>query len=134
MTKYLIAYAGAAVLFFAVDLIWLGVVAKNFYRSALGELLLEQPNMLAATLFYLVFVAGVVIFAVAPALASQNAWRALLLGALFGLFTYGTYDMTNLATLKGWPIKVVIVDIVWGSVLTGAAALAGYGAVRLFER
>ena len=90
--------------------------------------------MLAATLFCLVFVAGVVIFAVAPALASQNAWRALLLGALFGLFTYGTYDMTNLATLKGWPIKVVIVDIVWGSVLTGAAALAGYGAVRLFER
>lgn len=134
MSKYVIAYAGTAVVFFAIDMIWLGSVAKTFYRNALGGMLLEQPNMVAAALFYLVFIIGIVIFCVAPALEAQSWHRALALGALFGFFTYATYDMTNLATLKGWPLKVVIVDIVWGTVLTGLSALAGYGAVSALVR
>jgi uncharacterized membrane protein len=134
MTKYLIAYAGTALVFFAFDMVWLTRIARNFYRDALGDLLLQPPNMVAAGLFYSVFIVGIVIFAVAPALAAQSWGRALLLGALFGFFTYATYDMTNLATLKGWPLKVVVVDILWGSALTGVSALAGYAAVSAFSR
>jgi uncharacterized membrane protein len=134
MSKYLIAYAGTTVVFFAIDMIWLSVIARNFYRNALGDMLLEQPNMMAAALFYSVFIVGIVIFCVAPALTAQSWLRALSLGALFGFFTYATYDMTNLATLKGWPVRVVIVDIIWGTVLTGLSAAAGYGAVSAFTR
>jgi uncharacterized membrane protein len=134
MTKYLIAYAGTALVFFAIDMVWLTAIARSFYRDALGGLLLDPPNMIAAGLFYAVFIVGIVIFAVAPALAAGSWGRALLLGALFGFFTYATYDMTNLATLKGWPLKVVVVDILWGSALTGVSALAGYAAVSAFSR
>jgi uncharacterized membrane protein len=128
--QYLVAYIATAVVFFAVDFVWLGVVAKAFYRDRLGALMAEQVNMPVAGLFYLVFVAGIVIFAVAPALAEGSWTRALLFGALFGFFAYGTYDMTNLATLRDWPAIVSVVDMAWGTALTGLSATAGYGVAR----
>lgn len=127
---YVVAYITTAVSFLAIDFIWLGYIAKDFYRREIGTLLLEKFNMAAAVGFYLIFVVGILIFAVLPALQA-GSWRtALIYGALFGFFTYATYDMTNLATLKGWSVSVVVVDMAWGAFLTGVAALAGYFATR----
>jgi uncharacterized membrane protein len=128
MAKHLLAYGVTLAVFLGLDLVWLGVIAGGLYRSWIGHVLMEKPNLGAAALFYLVFVVGIVIFAVAPALAA-GSWRpALIYGALFGFFTYLTYDMTNLATIKGWPIAMVIADVLWGSFVTAAAAWAGYAA------
>lgn len=127
-----IAYVTALVTFVVVDLVWLAVVAKSFYRSQLGGLLADQFNMVAALAFYLIYVVGVVIFAVVPALRS-GAWTdALLFGALFGFFCYATYDLTNLATLKGWPLTLSLVDMAWGAALTGGTALAAYTVASRF--
>lgn len=109
-------------IFFAVDMVWLGLVAKNFYVSQIGHLM-GPVNWTAAILFYLVFLVGLVIFAIQPAFLAGSVGKALLLGALFGFFTYATYDLTNLATLKDWPLLVTIVDMAWGTVL-GAAVSA----------
>ncbi|NWG46939.1 MAG: DUF2177 family protein [Alphaproteobacteria bacterium] len=131
MRTHLIAYAGSLIAFLAIDYLWLTRVALDFYRSRIGELLLERPNLAVAGLFYLFYVVGVVVFAVGPALKAGD-WRlALAYGALFGLIAYGTYDITNLATLKGWSPTVAVVDILWGGVLTATSALAGYAAVKL---
>jgi uncharacterized membrane protein len=127
---YIVAYIAAATGFLLLDFLWLGFVAKAFYRQEIGALLLEKFNMTAAIGFYLVFVVGIVIFAVAPALQAGSWKTALLYGALFGFFTYATYDMTNLATLKGWSLSVTFVDIAWGTCLTGVGALLGYIAAR----
>lgn len=127
---YALAYAATALTFLLLDLIWLGLVAKPLYQQEIGPLLLETFNVAAAVGFYLVFIAGVVIFAVAPALHGGSWKSALLYGALFGFFAYSTYDMTNLATLKGWSQTLTAVDITWGTFVTGTAALAGYGATR----
>lgn len=109
-----------------IDGIWLGVVANRLYKSQLGPLLLEKPNMVAAVLFYIIFVVGIVVFAVMPAVAAGD-WRvALGYGALLGLVTYATYDLTNLATLKDFPVKIVIVDLIWGTVLTATVATLTY--------
>jgi uncharacterized membrane protein len=127
---YVVAYIAAATVFLLLDFLWLGFVAKTFYRQEIGALLLEKFNKTAAIGFYLIFVVGVVIFAVLPALQAGSWKTALLYGALFGFFTYATYDMTNLATLKGWSFPVTVVDIAWGAFLTGISALAGYLATR----
>ncbi|ODR99138.1 hypothetical protein AUC69_09415 [Methyloceanibacter superfactus] len=127
---YFVAYIAAAAGFLLLDFLWLGFVAKGFYRQEIGALLLDQFNMVAAIGFYLVFVVGIVIFAVLPALQTGSWKTALLYGALFGFFTYATYDMTNLATLKGWSLSVTFVDIAWGTLLTGTASLLGYAAAR----
>ena len=119
------AYLATLVAFVAIDLIWLGVVAKDFYRRALGPLMAEPINWGAAMAFYAVFAIGIVVFAVLPALASGGPWRGLGLGLLFGFFAYATYDLTNLATLKGFPLKLALVDMAWGALLTGAAAAIG---------
>jgi uncharacterized membrane protein len=124
--QYIVAYIATAVVFFVADFVWLGVVMKGFYRDRLGALMAEQVNIPVAGLFYLAFVLGIVIFAVAPALSAGSWGRALLFGALFGFFAYGTYDMTNWATLRDWPAAVSIVDLAWGTVLTGVSATAGY--------
>lgn len=126
MIMYIAAYAGSALVFFVLDFIWLSQVALQFYSSRLGDLLLEKPNIGAAAIFYLMYVAGIVIFAVSPALRADSIWTALMFGALFGFFAYATYDMTNYATLKNWPLTVVIVDITWGTCLTALSAAAGY--------
>ena len=131
--KYVIAYLGTAVIFFVLDFIWLVFIAKSFYRSELGELLTEEPKMAAAGIFYVVYVLGIVIFAVLSGLRGESVLMTVLLGALFGLCCYGTYDMTNFATLKNWPLKVVVVDITWGVVLTSVSAVGGYTAVKAFH-
>lgn len=132
MIAAFVAYAAGAVTFFALDMLWLGVVAREFYRRGYGDMLLDQPLYGPAALFYLAYVAGVVFFAVWPALQGGGWITALGYGALLGLLCYGTYDMTNLATLKGWPVRVAIVDMAWGTILTGTAAVAAYAAARSF--
>lgn len=130
--QYVIAYFAAALVFFALDMVWLAGVAKNFYFSRLGDLVRERPDFVVAGVFYAGYVAGIVYFAIAPALASGGFARALVNGALVGLLAYGTYDMTNLATLRGYPAEVAIVDIIWGMFLTATAAGAGYAAAHRF--
>ncbi len=127
---YAVAYVATALGFLVLDIIWLGFVAKNLYQREIGHLLLEDFNMVAAFAFYLMFIAGVVIFAVAPALQAGSWKTALLFGALFGFFTYATYDLTNLATLKGWSTTMTVVDIAWGAVLTSVSSVIGYTATR----
>jgi uncharacterized membrane protein len=126
MTKYLIAYVGTLFAFLAIDMVWLGLIAKDYYRAGIGHLMLESPNLSAAAAFYLLYVVGIVIFAVTPAMTAGTWTKAALFGALFGFFAYATYDMTNLATLKSWPLSISIVDMMWGTCLTAAAATLGY--------
>ena len=126
MDQYAKIYVAALVGFLAIDMLWLGVVARGFYRRHLGFLFADQVNWWAAFSFYLLFVAGVLVFAVVPALQAGSLSRALLLGGLLGLLTYGTYDLTNLATLKNWPLVVTLVDMAWGTVLTAAVSGIGY--------
>jgi uncharacterized membrane protein len=125
--QLIIAYGASAVVFFGLDLLWLGVIARGFYARQMGDLLREQPGLGIAGLFYAGYVGGIVLFAVLP----SQSWRsALLLGLALGVVAYGTYDFTNLATLRRWPVGLALVDLAWGSVLTGLAATAGYLAVR----
>ena len=125
--SYAIAYAATAFVFLAIDYVWLAFVAKDFYARSIGHLMRDAPDFGAAAVFYLFYVAGVVFFAVLPA----ESWKgALLRGALLGLLAYGTYDMTNLATLKGWPWRMAAVDMAWGAFLTATAAIGGYLSFR----
>jgi uncharacterized membrane protein len=112
--------------FFAVDLLWLGVIARNFYQKRLADFLSDQVNWSAAIVFYLLYILGIMIFAILPAVERDSGMKAVVLGVLFGFFTYATYDLTNLATLKDWPLAIVVVDILWGMVLTGTVATAGF--------
>ena len=125
MTRLVIGYLLTALVFFAIDLVWLGVVARGLYRRYLGHLL-GDVNWTAAVIFYLLFIVGIFIFAITPAVNRESATHAVIMGALFGFFTYATYDLTNLATLDGWPLEIVFIDILWGVVLTASVALAGY--------
>lgn len=126
-------YAVMLVVFLAIDLLWLGVIARRFYLKHLGRFFSERVNWAAAFVFYLLFLAGMMIFAVQPALEQNSLSRALALGALYGLFTYATYDLTNLATLKEWPVPIVVVDILWGMILSGLVSATGFlAATRLF--
>ncbi len=130
MLKYFVAYAVTATVFLLVDLVWLGFAAKAFYRTNIGALLADQINVTAAVIFYLLYIAGIVIFAISPALES-GSWRtSLIMGSLFGFFAYATYDMTNLATLRDWPVAVAVVDMAWGAFLTGLSATAGFFAAK----
>lgn len=130
VARFLGIYGGTLVAFLALDALWLGVVARGFYARQLGEMLRDDPRWGAAVLFYLIYVAGVVVLAVLPALELRSPGRALALGALLGLVAYAAYDLTNLATLKGFPIRMVVVDLAWGTVLTAVVAWAGYGVGR----
>ena len=112
--------------FLAIDLVWLSLIARKFYAQYLGYLMKTNINYVAAGLFYLFFVIGLVVFSVLPAL-EKNSWtQALLLGALLGLVSYATYDLTNLATIKDWPLIVTIVDMIWGTVLGASVSLTSY--------
>jgi uncharacterized membrane protein len=124
--KAFLVYLITVPIFFIIDLFWLGVIAKGFYRKHLGYLMRPEINWFAAILFYLLFIIGIVLFAVRPALELQSPVRALVFGALFGFFTYATYDLTNLATVKDWPVLVTVIDLIWGTVLCGAVALGSY--------
>jgi len=123
--QYIYLYLLTVPIFFIIDMVWLGVIARGFYQTQLANFL-GPVNWTAAIVFYLIYIVGIIIFAVAPALAQSSLYKAVLLGALFGFFTYATYDFTNLATLKDWPLTVVLVDVVWGAVLSGSVAAASY--------
>ena len=123
---FLKLYCIALPIFFAIDMVWLGVAAKNFYDKHIGFLMKANVNWVAAILFYLLFIAGLVAFVVAPAIEKGSWVRALLFGALFGLITYATYDLTNLATLRDWPLVVTVVDLIWGMVLAASVSFATY--------
>lgn len=131
LTQYIYIYLVTIPVFFLIDMLWLGVVAKDFYRSQLTDFL-GPVNWPAALIFYFLYIIGIIIFAVSPALQSGTIMKALTLGALFGFFAYATYDFTNLATLKDWPLKVVLVDVLWGAVLTGSVASASYWLAKTF--
>lgn len=130
MLNYLAAYGATALAILALDVVWLAVIAKSFYRGSIGHLMADPPNLVAGGVFYLLYPVGILLFAVTPAPWSGPLrlvpWsQAVLAGALFGLFAYATYDLSNLATLRGWPLRLTLVDIVWGTALTAAAAAAG---------
>lgn len=132
MTKYLAAYAATIVVFAALDLLWLGLVAKSIYQQGIGHLMADRPNFMVAALFYAVFAMGLMVFAVAPG-GSATAWnKTLLTAALLGFFAYATYDLTNLATLKNWPIGLSVLDMVWGTALSVVAASAGKAVLDRF--
>lgn len=126
LVSFLKLYLLTVPVFFLIDLLWLGLLAKPFYRSQLADFLGERFNWPAAVLFYLIFIVGILLFAVLPALERESLQHALVWGALFGFFTYATYDLTNLATLPGWPITIVVVDILWGTFLCASVAAASY--------
>lgn len=111
---YLKLYALTIPVFFIVDILWLGVIAKGFYRKNLNSILSPDVNWAAAVTFYLIYIAGILFFAVRPALNNSSLGHAAVMGALFGFFTYATYDLTNMATIKDWPLIIVVVDIIWG--------------------
>jgi len=123
IVAYLKCYLLTFVVFLIVDGIWLGLAAQRFYQKQIGPLLASKPNLIAAGIFYLIFIAGLVVFVILPGLQDGNLGRAVLRGALFGLVTYATYDLTNLATLKGWPILLTLVDLGWGTLLGALTTL-----------
>lgn len=126
MLTFLKLYAVSFIIFFAIDLFWLGIVAKKLYQAEIGHLLKTDVNWVAAILFYLLFIGGLVIFVLMPAVEAGNLWKAVLLGALFGFITYATYDLTNLATLKDWPLKITIIDLFWGTFLGLSTSTISY--------
>ncbi|MGB6607933.1 MAG: DUF2177 family protein [Atribacterota bacterium] len=119
-------YFIALPVFFALDMVWLGLAAKNFYREQIGFLMKTNIHWLAAIIFYLLFIAGLVFFVISPSVEKKSWLNALFVGALFGLLTYSTYDLTNLATLKDWPLLLTVVDIIWGMVLSASVSLISY--------
>lgn len=125
MLKYVIAYVATAVVFFGLDFVWLSRML-GFYRSEMGSLLLEQPKLGFAAGFYALYVVGIVALVVVPALSGGGWGQAVLMGALLGLVAYGTYDMTNMSTLRGWTLNLALVDMAWGTFVTAVSATAGY--------
>lgn len=132
MLEFFKVYLIAFVVFFIIDLIWLGLVAKNLYRQHLGFIMSDKPNWLAAVIFYLIFIAGLLFFVINPALASNSWTYALFAGMFLGFLTYATYDLTNLATLKDWPLKITIIDLIWGTVLGGSVSIITFYMAKLF--
>lgn len=112
--------------FLGIDMIWLTLVAKNFYAKQIGFLMAKNPNFLAALIFYLIFIAGLIVFVVTPALDKKSWMSAILMGAFFGLVTYATYDLTNLATIKNWPLIITFVDLVWGMFVSATVSIITY--------
>jgi len=125
VSTLLICYGFTVLAFFVIDMVWLAGVAKSFYASQLGDMRRSPPKWGVAIGFYLIYIVGIVFFASRFGLAAGSIKTAALYGAAFGFFCYATYDLTNLATLKGWPPKMAVVDIVWGTILTGSCAAIG---------
>ncbi|HAM63936.1 MAG: hypothetical protein A2Y20_02625 [Firmicutes bacterium GWF2_51_9] len=116
--KFLLHFVIALVVFFAIDLVWLGLIAKNLYSKYLGFIMSDKVNWIAALIFYALFIVGLLVFVIEPALQTPDLTQLVLRAALFGLVTYATYDLTNLATLKDWPIQITIIDLIWGTTLS----------------
>ena len=133
MVGYIKAYFITFIIFFIIDLLWLGILAKKLYRKQIGFLLKDNFNMPVAIIFYMVFVVGLLFFVINRAIAI-NSWQyALFAGMFFGFITYSTYDITNLATLKNWPIGITIIDILWGSILCGATSIISYKILNVYK-
>jgi len=129
--KYVALFLITTLIFFAIDMLWLGVIARNFYREKLAFVFTGEVNWIAAVTFYFIFILGILYFAVIPGF-DHHSWKTVLLnGAFLGFLCYATYDLTNMATIKQWPLIVVLVDIAWGTILTGSVAVFSYlAAVR----
>jgi uncharacterized membrane protein len=130
MRTMAVTYLAVLVVLTAVDFLWLRFVALALYKAEIGALLLEKPRLAVAALFYVLGAAGITILAVQPALAAGSWPKAAFLGAVFGLCAYGTYDLTNLATLQHWSLRLTVIDMAWGTVLVAVAALAGFAVGR----
>jgi uncharacterized membrane protein len=133
MADYLKIYFVALFTFLAIDFCWLALLASGFYQRHLGYLLANQPNWWAAVAFYLIFVLGVVVFSVLPALQASSLVKAFFLGGLFGLIAYATYDLTNQATIKNWPWTVTLVDLCWGTMLSASVGCTTFLVARYFN-
>lgn len=123
---YIKLYVLTFLVFLGIDSVWLVKVAPNFYKQNIGHLMTDKPNLLAALIFYIINIIGIIMLAVVPALNKHSWTHALIFGAVYGLVTYATYDLTNLATLRDWPLKVTIVDLIWGTFLSASVAVASY--------
>jgi uncharacterized membrane protein len=126
LLKYFGVYLSFLITLVAVDLVWLLGIAKNLYRDEMGDLMASEPKLLAGLAFYLIYALGVCIFVIAPALSKQSLSHALQYGALFGLFCYMTYDLTNLAVIRDFPTRLAFIDIAWGSAVTALCAGVAY--------
>ena len=126
MIKYLKLYLVLLAAFFAIDMLWLVLVARTFYQQYLGYLMAPNPNWFAAALFYLLFIVGILVFVVVPGLEKDSFKATVLRAALFGLITYATYDLTNLATIKDWPVLITLVDLLWGTFLSVSVSSVGF--------
>ncbi|MGK0254052.1 MAG: putative membrane protein [Mariniflexile sp.] len=124
------SYLLTFLVFLIIDMLWLGVIAKSIYQKYLGGFLSDNVNWTAAFIFYFIYVIGISIFAIYPSVNKDSVYNAIFMGALFGFFTYATYDLTNLATLKGWPLKIVFIDIIWGSILSALVSFSGFYIVK----
>jgi len=133
MLKYLAGYLGAGLAFAAIDAVWLTTMTDRLYKPILGPILADKPDMKAAVAFYLIYIAGIVFFAISPALRDGGLARAALNGAVLGFIAYATYDLTNQATLNVWSSRLTLVDLAWGTVLTLSASSIGYLAARWAE-
>lgn len=133
MASHLKLYLVTLIAFFAIDMLWLGLVARSFYQQHLGFLMAPSPNWFVAILFYLLFIVGILFFVVVPGLKNESLKATLLRAALFGLITYATYDLTNLATLKDWPVLLSVVDILWGTFLSVSVSGIGFVVGRRFR-
>ena len=132
MLKNVYLYLMTILVFFALDMLWLGLVAKDFYRRELGYLLRAETKWAAAIVFYFLFIAGLLMFAVLPALEKGSIQRAVYLGAAFGFFCYATFDLTCYALIKNFPLKMVIVDLIWGTLLSGTVSSASFFLAKLY--
>ncbi len=124
--EFLRLYVIAFIVFLAIDALWLGLVAPKFYKEQIGHLMAETPNFVVALIFYLLFIVGLVYFVLLPGVEKQNVGLVLLSGALFGFMTYATYDLTNMATLKDWPVIVTVIDLTWGTFVATAVSYLTY--------
>lgn len=124
--KYPIIYIICLVVLLLLDFLWLGVLAKNFYKDQIGELMADKFNIIPALIFYVIYPVAIIVFALTPGVTDMNLTKTLMLAAFLGFISYGTYNFTNYATLREWPLKVLLVDLSWGTFVTSATALVGY--------
>lgn len=132
ISAFLRLHIATLVVFLAIDMVWLGWIARGFYRAQIGGLMRDDVNWTAALLFYVLFIAGLLVFAVIPAL-DRSLVRAALAGGFFGLVAYATYDLTNLATLRGFPARVAVADLAWGFVVSALTSAAAWKLARLLH-
>jgi len=126
MKVYLVAF----IVFLVIDAIWLGLVAPKFYKNYLGHIMADKPNLIVALVFYLIFILGLVYFVINPAIEANDISKLLISAALFGIVTYSTYDLTNMATLKDWPVIVTVVDLIWGTFISTAVSFITFLILR----